>query len=50
LEEFKATLGRMRAKMNEKAGTAKEYTSFTQMKNDRFKHKRMNNEVQEKFK
>ena len=29
LEEFKATLCRMRAKMAEKAGTAKEYTSFT---------------------
>ena len=29
LDEFKATLGRMREKMNEKAQTAKEYTSFT---------------------
>ena len=29
LEEFKSTLCRMRAKIGEKAGNAKEYTSFT---------------------
>ncbi len=36
--------------MNSKSGNAKEYTSFTKMKEDRFKHKRMQNEVQDKYK
>ena len=44
-DEFMTTLGRMRAKMAEKSLTAKEYTSFEKMKGDRFKHRRMNNEV-----
>ena len=36
--------------MNEKSKQAKEYTSFNQLKADRFKHRRVNNEVQDKFK
>ena len=50
LEEFKLCLTRMREKMNEKSKQAKEYTSFNQLKADRFKHRRVNNEVQDKFK
>ena len=43
-------MGRLRDKVNNKAAGAKEYKSFTQMKDDRFKHKRMNNELQDKYK
>ena len=49
-DEFLTTLNKMRAKMADKAKTAKEYTSFNQLKADRFKHRRVNNEVQDKFK
>ena len=50
MEEFKATLARMRQKMVDKSQNAKEYTSFTKMKEDKFKHRRLNGEVQDKFK
>ena len=50
LEEFKSALVRMREKMNEKASGAREYTSQLKMKEDRFKHKRMANEVTGKYK
>ena len=41
LTEFKTALARLREKMAEKASGAKEYTSHLQLKQDRFKHKRM---------
>jgi hypothetical protein len=49
-EEFKAALERMKQRVNEKAYRAKEYTSFNKLKEDRFKHKRMNVELQDKYK
>ena len=50
LEEFKAALTRMRQKTNEKAAAGREYTSNLQMREDRFKHKRMNVDVTDKVK
>ena len=50
MEEFKAALTRMREKMNAKAEKGREYTSAQQMRDDRFKHRRLNNEVQDKYK
>ena len=50
LEEFKSALTRMREKMNAKAAQGREYSSNLQMREDRFKHRRLNNEVQEKYK
>ena len=44
------TLGRLKEEFNKKAGGAREYTSYKKMKEDRFKHKRMGNEVQDKYK
>ena len=41
LDEFKLALTRMRQKMDEKATQGREYTSALQMREDRFKHKRM---------
>ena len=49
-DEFKNAMGHLRDKLNSKADGAKEYKSFTKMKEDRFKHKRMNNDLQEKYK
>lgn len=49
-EEFRAALGRMKEKVSQKAGNAKEYTSAKQLREDRFKHRRMNNELQDKYK
>ena len=43
--EFKEAMVRLKEKMNSKAGNAKEYKSFTKMKEDRFKHKRMDNNL-----
>lgn len=40
----------MKEKVNEKAARAKEYSSFTRMKEDRYKHKRMGVELQDKYK
>ena len=50
LEEFKSALTRMREKMNAKAAEGREYTSAQQMREDRFKHKRMQGEVTGKYK
>ena len=36
--------------MNKNANKAREYTSFNKMKDDRFKHKRMDFNLQEKYK
>lgn len=41
LQEFKSSLIRMRQKMDERAAQGREYTSATQMREDRFKHRRM---------
>ena len=49
-DEFRSAMDRLKEKVNSKASGAKEYKSFTQMKEDRFKHKRMNNELQDKYK
>ena len=50
MDEFKQSLTRMRAKMQEKAAAGREYTSATQMREDRFKHKRMQGAVTGKYK
>ena len=44
-DEFTAAMERLKEKVNNKAAGAKEYQSFTKMKEDRFKHKRMGNEL-----
>ncbi len=49
-EEFRGAMDRLKDKVNSKAAGAKEYQSFTKMKEDKFKHKRMNNELQDKYK
>lgn len=50
MEEFKSALTRMRQKMDEKAQQGREYGSNLQMREDRFKHKRMNGDVTGKYK
>ena len=50
LDEFKLALGRMKEKLNKKAQGAKEYTSYNKMRDDRYKHKRMEGELQDKYK
>ena len=49
-EEFSQALTNIKEKVNEKAQSAKEYTSFNKMKGDRFKHRRMEKELQDKYK
>ena len=49
-DEFVEAMNRLKDKVNNKAAGAKEYQSFTKMKEDRFKHKRMDNELQDKYK
>jgi len=44
-DEFVSAMERLKEKVNSKAAGAKEYQSFTKMKEDRFKHKRMGNEL-----
>ena len=41
MEEFKQALHRMRENLDKKKDVAKEYTSFTKMNADRYKHIRM---------
>jgi hypothetical protein len=48
--EFQEAMLRLKDKVNNKAAGAKEYKSFNKMKEDRFKHKRMENELQDKYK
>ena len=50
LEEFKSVLTTMRAELAEKSKLATQYTSHQKMKDERFKHKRMNNDVTDKYK
>lgn len=49
-EEFKVSMERIKEKQDAKAEKAKEYSSFQKLKDDRFKHKRMNDELQTKYK
>ena len=49
-DEFLASMTRIKAKMNDKAKAAKEYKSHQKMMTDRFKHKRMEVDPQEKYK
>jgi hypothetical protein len=41
---------RLKEKLNDKSKNAKEYTSFNKMKGDRIKHRRMENELTDKYK
>ena len=50
LDEFKSALLRMRQKMDERASQGREYASAQQMREDRFKHKRMQGDVTNKYK
>lgn len=50
MDEFKSALTRMRNKTAEKAAAGREYSSAQQMREDRVKHRRMNGEVQGKYK
>jgi len=49
-EEFMKALSEIREKMKQKGQAATEYTSHNKMKDERFKHKRMNNNITEKYK
>ena len=49
-EEFVASMERIKKKMDNKAEKAKEYTSYEELKHDRTKQKRMNVDVQDKYK
>ena len=48
--EFKAALTRMRSQLGQKDKIGCEYTSNNQMMADRFKHKRMGKNLDEKYK
>jgi hypothetical protein len=50
LEEFKAALGRMRETLKGQDGAAKEYKSFNKMAHDRYKHIRMDKNLESKYK
>jgi Ca2+-binding EF-hand superfamily protein len=49
-DEFSAALGRIKERVNQKATGAKEYKSFNKLRDDRYKHKRMVGEIQDKYK
>ena len=49
-EEFQEAAERIKERVNEKAKGAKEYCSFNKMRDDRFKHRRMEKEVTDKYK
>ena len=50
LEEFKAALTRMRSTLDDKKDIGKEYTSYEQMRANRYKHVRMDNNLEDKYK
>ena len=50
LEEFKVALHRMREQLDTKKDAGKEYTSYNKMHADRYKHVRMGNEFETKYK
>ena len=49
-EEFSACLGKIKETVGKNANTAKEYTSWEKMRADRYKHVRMGEELQGKYK
>ena len=49
-DEFKTALGRMREGLKAMDGAAKEYKSYNKMASDRFKHIRMENNLESKYK
>ena len=49
-EEFRASMSRIKEKMDMKAEKAKEYSSWTKWNEDRVKHKRPDVELMDKFK
>ena len=49
-EEFTNVLGQMRDRLKTKDGSAKEYSSYNKMAGDRFKHIRMANNLEDKYK
>jgi hypothetical protein len=49
-DEFVAALNILKEKVNKKATGAKEYKSWNKMRDDRFKHRRMEGELQDKYK
>ena len=50
IDEFKSALVRMREKLNSRAEKGREHTSNLQMREDRFKHRRLQGEVTDKYK
>ena len=50
LEEFKVCLGQMREQLKGMDNAAKEYTSFNKMNGDRYKHIRMEKNLESKYK
>ena len=50
LDDFKCCLTKMRECLSTKDGAAKEYTSFNAMAGDRYKHVRMEQNLEEKYK
>ena len=50
LTEFRTVLGKLREETQEKAKQASEYTSLAQMRDDRFKNRRMQKDVTDKYK
>ena len=49
-EEFCAALQRIRSELSKKDDAAKEYTSYEKMRSDRYKHTRMNENLETKYK
>ena len=50
MDEFKAALAKMRVDLGKKDTAGCEYSSYTKMMNDRYKHSRMDNNLEEKYK
>ena len=50
IDELKCCLAKMRECLGLKAGAAKEYTSFNAMAGDRYKHVRMGQNLEDKYK
>ena len=49
-EEFRSAMGKLKERVAAKAQNAKEYKSFNKMRDDRVKHKRMDKELNDKYK
>ena len=49
-EEFKTALANLKEEVAQKAHGAKEYKSWNKMRDDRYKHRRMGGELQDKYK